>query len=222
VNIYFFLAKRTNVPYINGMGITDRQKEVLDFIGAFQAREGFPPSIREICRALGLTSPGSLSKHLRALEAEGFLNSIPGKKRAWKLTHQRLPFSVPLVGQIAAGTPILAEENREDDLPVDPRLFGSEDAFALRVKGDSMIEAQIRDGDLAVIRPQEDAGNGEIVAVLVEGLEAEATLKILRRSKKKLELQAANPAYGPLIFKGGDMAKVKILGKLIGIIRPAP
>ena len=83
-----------------------------------------------------------------------------------------------------------------------------------------MIGAQIRDGDLAVIRPQDDAGNGEIVAVLVEGLESEGTLKILRRSKKKLELQAANPAYGPLIFKGSDMAKVKILGKLIGIIRP--
>jgi SOS-response transcriptional repressor LexA len=86
--LYFFLAKRTNVPYIKNMSITDRQKEVLEFIGAFQAREGFPPSIREICRALGLTSPGSLSKHLRALEAEGFLTGIPGKKRAWKLTHQ--------------------------------------------------------------------------------------------------------------------------------------
>ncbi len=204
------------------MGITDRQKEVLDFIEAFQAREGFPPSIREICKAMGLTSPGSLLKHLRALENQGFLTGMPGKKRAWKLAHQRLPFSIPLIGQIAAGVPILAEENREYDLPVDPQLFGSQDAFALRLRGDSMIEAQIRDGDLAVIRPQEDAANGEIVAVLVEGLEPEATLKILRRSKKKLELKAANSEYAPLIFKGGDMAKVKILGKLVGLIRPTP
>jgi len=203
------------------MGITDRQKEILDFIGAFQAREGFPPSIREICRALGLASPGSLIRHLRVLETKGLLSSIPGKKRAWKLTHQRSPFSVPLIGQIAAGTPILAEENREDDLPVDPKLFGSDEAFALRVRGDSMIGAQIRDGDLAVIRPQEDAGNGEIVAVIVEGLEPEATLKVLRRGKQNLELHAANPAYVPLVFKGRDMAKVKILGKLVGIIRPA-
>ena len=219
---YFLLAKRTNVSYIKGMGITDRQKEISGFHRSFPGSGRVSPFHKRDLQGPRVDFTGSLIKHLRGLENEGFLTSIPGKKRAWKLTHQRLPFSVPLVGQIAAGTPILAEENREDDLPVDPKLFGSEDAFALRVRGDSMIGAQIRDGDLAVIRPQEDAGNGEIVAVLVEGLEAEATLKILRRSKKKLELQAANPAYEPLIFKGGDMAKVKILGKLIGIIRPAP
>jgi repressor LexA len=218
----YFLAKRTNVFYAGGMGITDRQKEILDFVGTFQARQGFPPSVREICKALGLASPGSLIKHLRTLEAEGFLSRSPGKKRAWKLTLQRPPFSVPLIGQIAAGTPILAEENREDDLPVDPRLFGTDEAFALRVRGDSMIEAQIRDGDLAVIRPQQEAENGEIVAVMVEGLEPEATLKFLYRHSGNLELRAANPAYAPLIFDGHNVARVKILGKLIGLIRPTP
>jgi repressor LexA len=127
-----------------------------------------------------------------------------------------------LVGRLSAGTPILAEENREDDLPVDPGLFGSQDAFALRVQGDSMIDAQIRDGDLAIIKPQDDAENGWIVAAMVEGLETEATLKIICRKNRDVELHAANPLYRPLIFKGEDQSRVKILGKLIGIIRRKP
>ena len=220
--MYFFLAKRTNVPYIMDMGITTRQKEILRFIENFQAREGFPPSVREICKAMGLSSAGSLIKHLRALELQGRLTSTPGKKRAWKLIGRPSHVSLPLVGRIAAGTPILAEENRENDLPVDPRLFGSEKVFALWVKGDSMIDAQIRDGDFAIIRPQHDAENGEIVAVLVEGVESEATLKILRRNNGGLELHPANDAYQPLVFNGADRAKVRILGKLVGIIRPRP
>jgi repressor LexA len=116
----------------------------------------------------------------------------------------------------------LAEENREDDLPVDPGLFGSQDAFALRVQGDSMIDAQIRDGDLAIIKPQDDAENGWIVAAMVEGLETEATLKIICRKNRDVELHAANPLYRPLIFKGEDQSRVRILGKLIGIIRRKP
>ena len=204
------------------MGLTARQKEILRFIENFQAREGFPPSIREMCKALGLVSAGSLIKHLRALESQGRLTGSPGKKRAWKLTYRSSHVAVPLIGQIAAGTPILAQENREDDLPVDPKLFGSEKAFALRVRGDSMIDAQIRDGDFAIIRPQNDAENGEIVAVLVEGMEAEATLKILRRGDDYLELHSANEGYRPLAFVGSNRAKVRILGKLAGIIRPRP
>ncbi len=205
-----------------GMGTTTRQNEILRFIENFQAREGFPPSVREICKALGLSSAGSLIKHLRALDLQGRLTRTPGKKRAWKLIGSPSRVSLPLVGRIAAGTPILAEENRENDLPVDPKLFGSEKVFALWVKGDSMIDAQIRDGDFAVIRPQNDAENGEIVAVLVEGMEAEATLKILRRNNEVLELLSANDAYQPLVFNGADQAKVRILGKLAGIIRPRP
>lgn len=208
--------------YILSMGITTRQEEILRFIENFQAREGFPPSIREMCKALGLVSAGSLIKHLRALESQGRLTGTPGKKRAWKLTDRHPHVSVPLIGQIAAGTPILALENRENDLPVDPKLFGSEKAFALKVRGDSMIDAQIRDGDFAIIRPQHDAENGEIVAVLVEGMEAEATLKILHRTNHYLELHSANDAYRPLVFKGSDRGKVRVLGKLVGIIRPRP
>jgi len=201
------------------MTITDRQQQVLDFIAAFQAREGFPPSVREICAGLGLKSPGSLIKHLRALEEEGLLGRRPGKKRAWKLTQAPGPRTIPLVGRIAAGTPIMAVENREDDIPVDPWLFGDEDTFALRVKGDSMIEAQIRDGDLAVIRPQAEAKNGDIAAVLVEGIEPEASLKTIRRSPGRLELHPANAAYEPLVFEGRDIERVRVLGRLVGLIR---
>jgi repressor LexA len=201
------------------MTITDRQQQVLDVIAAFQAKEGFPPSVREICAHLGLKSPGSLIKHLRALEQEGLLSRNPGKKRAWKLTRPLRPGTLPLIGQIAAGTPILAAENREDEIPVDPWLFGDEDTFALRVKGDSMIEAHIRDGDLAVIRPQEEAANGSIVAVLVEGLETEASLKTIRRGPGRLELLPANPVYEPLVFEGREIERVRVLGRLVGLIR---
>jgi repressor LexA len=220
--VHFFLAKRTNVPYILLMSITKRQQEVLSFIEKFQTAEEHPPTVREICEGLGVTSPGSLIKHLQALERKGHLTHSPGKNRAWKLTRRRAPVSIPLIGQIAAGTPILAAENREDDLPVDPRLFGSHEAFALRVRGDSMIDAQIRDGDMAIIRPQLQAENGDIVAVLVEGMEPVATLKTYRRRNGDVELLPANPAYEPLVFRGEERARVQILGKLIGVIRPKP
>jgi repressor LexA len=204
------------------MSITERQQQILEYMKSYQIREGFPPTVREICKALGLVSPGSLIKHLQALEREGRLAKVLGKKRAWKLIDRSSPFFIPLIGRIAAGTPILAEQNREDYLPVDPHLFGSHEAFALRVKGDSMIDAQIREGDLAIIRPQSDAESGEIVAAQVEGVEPEATLKILRRRNGDIELQPANPAYKTQLFRGEARAKVKILGKLIGVIRPKP
>jgi repressor LexA len=211
------------------MKITTQKKEILAYMSLFQHQEGCPPTLREICKAMGLSSAGSLLKHMRSMEKAGFIEQPLGKKRAWKLTDKAceligLPWSpsIPLIGQIAAGTPILAEENREEELPIDPGLFGASEAFALRVRGDSMIDAHIRDGDLAVIRPQEDAEEGQVVAVMIEGVEAEATLKVFRRRNKAVELHAANPAYGPLIFKGKDRSKVKILGKLVGVIRPKP
>jgi repressor LexA len=195
------------------MSITTRQRQLLDFIKQFQRQEGLPPSLRDMCAALGLSSPGSLLRHLQILESQGHLTRLPGKKRTWRPTNRSLMISIPLLGRIAAGEPILAEQNVEDNLPFDPAFFGSEAAFALQVKGD---------GDLAIIRHQADAENGEIVAVLVEGLESEATLKILRRKKGSIELQASNPAYPPLIFKGRNRARLKILGKLIGVVRRKP
>jgi repressor LexA len=220
----FSLAKRTNVPYTNLMSITERKKQILEYMAAYQAKEGFPPTIREICAALGLISPGSLLKHIQALEKVGLITKMPGKKRAWKLSRPSLSLApaIPVIGQIAAGTPILAQENREDELPVDPKLFGSQEAFALRIRGDSMIEAHIQDGDLAIVRPQNDAENGEIVAVQVQDMETEATLKILRKKNTDIELHPANSSHKPLVFSGEERSKVKILGKLIGVIRSRP
>jgi repressor LexA len=204
------------------MSITTRQKQILDFIERCQKQEGFPPSLRDICAALGLASPGSLLRHLHVLESEGFITRLPGKKRTWRLTNRTGMNSIPLLGRIAAGQPILAEQHIEESLPFDPEFFGAENAFALLVKGDSMTGEQIRDGDLAIIRQQPDAEDGEIVAVLVEGLESDATLKILRRSNGGIELHSANLAYQPLVFKGQNRARIRILGKLIGVVRRKP
>lgn len=203
------------------MNITTQQQKILAFIRLFQEKNGYPPSLREICAGLGLSSPGSLTKHIRRLESQGLLKSTPNKKRSWRLPEFSDRLSIPLIGRIAAGTPILAEANREDDLPVDPMLFGAPDAFALRVQGDSMIDAHIREGDIAIIRPQADADDGSIVAVIIEGMETVATLKILRKKKATLELVSANAMYPPLVFRGSDRARVQVVGKLIGIIRYA-
>jgi repressor LexA len=181
---------------------------------------GFGPTVREICRGLGLASPGSLMKHLKALEDQGLLSRAPGKNRTFKVAGLEHPSpTIPLLGRIAAGTPILALENREADLPVDPALFGCDVTFALQVRGDSMIDAHIMDGDLAVIQPAEEAPDGQVVAVMVEGAEDEAALKILRRPKGRIELHAANPAHDPLVFEGADRSRIRILGRLVGVIR---
>lgn len=227
--VLFFLAKRTNVPYTGDMKPTKPKKDILQSIATLQAREGYSPTVRDICNHLGRSSAGSMHKDLESLEKSGFLEKIPGKSRTWQLTPRAWDLigkpsapSIPLVGRIAAGTPILAEQNREDDLPIDPRLFGAEDAFAVRVRGDSMIEAHIRDGDLAILRPQEEAEDGQIVAVQIEGIEPEATLKILRRRNGTVELQPANAEYKPLVFHGAERSRVTILGRLVGVIRPRP
>jgi repressor LexA len=204
------------------MSITTRQKQILDFIERYQRQKGVPPSVRDICVALDLASHGSLLRHIRDLESKGYLTQLPGKKRTLRLINSTAA-SVPLIGQIAAGTPILAVENKEDDLPVDPILFGTHEAFALRVRGDSMKDECIRDGDLAILKPQVEAENGEIVAVIIEGIEPEATLKILRRNNGDIELHPANSSYPIQRFAGPDRGKVKILGKLVGVIRrPRP
>lgn len=208
------------------MAVTERRKQVLEAIAVLQTNYGFPPSLEEICANMGLASKGSLSKHVRALEEEGMLEGTPGKRRSWKITQRGwklidmspTPY-IPIIGQIAAGTPILAQQNREGELAVDPSLFGSDEAFALRVRGDSMVDAKISDGDLAIIRPQEDAENGQIVAVVVDGMESDATLKIFRRRKGSIELQPANKNYEPIVFKGRARSRVKIQGALIGVIR---
>lgn len=123
----FFLVRRAYTLYTSNMTITEWQKQILDFISLFHKREGFPPSLREICKALGLVSTGSLMKHIRSLESEGLIKGTPGRKRAWKLVnpiYKNGPF-IPILGQIAAGHPILAYETREGELPINRAFFGS-------------------------------------------------------------------------------------------------
>src|SRR3989339_866019 len=129
------------------MTVTQKQQQVLDAIRQRTTRQGHPPSIREICRDLGLASPGSLTKHLTALEEAGFLVRSPGKQRTWRLAGSASGPTIPVLGRIAAGAPIMAQEHFEWELPVDPAMFGGGETFALQVRGDSMIEAQIREGD---------------------------------------------------------------------------
>ena len=201
------------------MTITKRQKEVLDFISRYQDKHGLSPSIREICTGLGLKSPGSMYKIIRALEEKGYLESSKGRKRSWRIKGRRPVKRIPLLGRIAAGIPIDAEENVEEELPIDPSLFGVSECFALRVQGDSMTEAHIEDGDIAIISPQDYVENGQIAAVIVANLLPEATLKIVRRNKDSIELHSANSRYPPIVFHGPDLEKVRIVGKYVGIIR---
>ena len=202
------------------MGITKRQKEILDFIGHHIKEHGICPSVREICSHFGLKGPAGVHRILKILEREGYLSSIPGKKRTWRLSN-RLSFrpGIPVLGSIAAGLPIEAQEDLAEELPVDARLFGSESCFGLYVKGDSMIDAHITHGDIAVIQPAQEVEDGQIAAVMVDGILNEATLKIFRKRNGRIELHAANPAYDPLVFEGKEAARVHVLGRLAGIIR---
>ncbi len=206
------------------MELTKRQQQVLDFIRRHIEEEGISPSVREICAHFGLSAPAGVHRILRTLQDKGLLVSTPGKKRSWRLSQRARQWSggcrLPLVGQIAAGVPIEARENLIEELPVDAAaLFGRDPCFALYVQGDSMIDAHITDGDIAVIQQCDDVDDGEIAAVLVEGVLHEATLKIVKKQRSCIELHAANPAYAPMVFKGEEIASVRIVGRLAGIIR---
>ncbi|MEW6217962.1 MAG: transcriptional repressor LexA [Thermodesulfobacteriota bacterium] len=201
------------------MDLTPRQQSVLTFIRRHQEETGIAPSVREIAEHFGLRGLAGVHRILQALVAKGHLASQAGKKRSWRLMAGPARPAIPLLGRIAAGPPREALEDRDEGLPVDPRLFGCQDCFALRVQGDSMIGVHIADGDLAILRPQEDAADGEIVAVLIDDLLTEATLKFFRRQGETIRLQAANPLYPDLIFTAEAQEKVRILGRLVGLIR---
>jgi len=200
--------------------LSARQQEVLDFIRSTVADRGYPPSVREIGDAIGLSSPSTVHSHLSSLVRIGAIRRDPSKPRAIEIIDDA-PLArpdpddirrVPLVGRIAAGTPILADEQIEDILPLPSDLVGGGPVFMLAVKGDSMIEAGILDGDYVVIRSQPDAPDGTIVAALVDG--EEATVKRLRRRDGQVILEAANPDYGPMIFES-----VEVLGKVVSVFR---
>lgn len=197
------------------LNLTKRQSEIYEFITGYLDKTGYPPTVREIGKALGLHSPSTVHAHLAKLEKSGVLRRDPSKPRAIELLVDRAKRvvrpGVPLVGQVAAGAPILAEENIEELLEV-PAMIGAESGdYALRVRGDSMRDAGILAGDLVIVRPGEDAANGEIVVAL---LGDEATVKRYFREPDAIRLQPENPAYEPIVTR-----EVELLGRVIGVFR---
>ena len=210
-----------------GDGLTARQRAILDAIRDSVERRGYPPSIREICDAAGLASTSSVAHQLRALERKGYLRRDPNRPRAVDVRRADSagaevmtgpsgeavpsPVFVPVVGRIAAGGPILAEQLIEDVFPLPRALVGEGTLFLLRVAGDSMIDAAISDGDWVVVRQQPTAENGEIVAAMIDG---EATVKTWRRRDRHAWLLPHNPAYAPI---PADDATV--LGRVVAVLR---
>jgi repressor LexA len=219
-------------------GLTPRQRRVLDVIRDSVEQRGYPPSMREIGESVGLTSSSSVSHQLRSLQSKGFIRRDPNRPRALEILHPDAPDApdatttaspdgafdetgigdarpaatyVPRVGRIAAGGPILAEERVEEMLPLPRTLVGEGTLFMLEVRGDSMVDAAICDGDLVVVRQQPTAENGEIVAAL---LEDEATVKTLQKSRGQAWLLPHNPAYEPI-----DGSDATILGKVVAVLR---
>jgi repressor LexA len=201
--------------------LTGRQREIWSFLGDYVDRHGYPPTVREIGEAVGLASPSTVHAHLANLERAGLLRRDPTKPRALELVGREkdvqtvsaeLP-RLPLLGQIAAGGPLLAEENVEDEIAVPENLRGD---FLLRVKGDSMIEAGILDGDVVVVRRAQDARDGEIVVALAGDDESaeEATVKRYFRESGRIRLQPENAALEPIYAR-----HVQILGKVVGVFR---
>jgi repressor LexA len=200
--------------------VTPRQRRILDYIKTTVRERGYPPTVREIGEAVGLNSSSSVHAQLANLERRGLLRRDPSKPRAMELQGAGAPtgqaVSVPVLGRISAGSPMLAAENVEEYLPL-PTSFATDDdrSFALRISGDSMVGAGILDGDVVVVRSQSDARNGDIVAALLGGpAEEEATVKRFQRSDGKVVLVAENPAYEPI-----EMASGRILGKVIAVLR---
>ena len=226
-------------PPTDAGGLTPRQRKVLEVIRDWVERFGYPPSVREIGDAVGLTSTSSVHHQLRTLERKGYLRRDPNRTRAvdvrgpdeaadeqtavaaveevgqdsaaGPLARRPEPAFVPLLGDIAAGGPILAEEAVQSVFPLPREIVGEGTLFLLNVRGDSMVEAAIRDGDWVVVRQQPVAENGEIVAAMIEG---EATVKTLRRRGGHVWLMPENPAYDPI---PGDEATV--LGRVVAVLR---
>jgi len=195
-------------------GLTARQQQVLAFIRESIRANGYPPTVREICTALHLSSPSTVHAHLANLERQGLIRRDPAKPRALDVVQElRPPRPLPLVGQVAAGVPLLAEENIEDLVEVPGFLRRDDGDFVLRIKGESMTGAGIFDGDLIVVHPQDDAVNGEIVVALVGD---EATTKRFYRDGRSIRLEAANEAFAPLVI---DEAEVDLVGKVVGVLR---
>jgi len=206
--------------------LTARQQEIWQFLVEYTDGHGYPPTVREIGEAVGLASPSTVHAHLANLERGGLLKRDPSKPRALDLIGHRTVSAaapqpveeiprLPLLGQIAAGSPLLAEENVEDRIAV-PEPLGRGADFLLTVRGDSMVEAGILDGDTLVVRKQEDASNGDVVVALVGDDESanEATVKTFYRESGRIRLQPENSALEPIYAD-----HVQVMGKVVGVFR---
>jgi repressor LexA len=196
--------------------LTKRQQEIFDFIKKYSAKHGYPPTVRDIGKAIGLGSPSTVHAHLHNLEKLGVLKRDPSKPRALELLREQArkavaPSGLPVVGRVAAGAPVLAEENIEEYVEVPPIAGGEDGEYVLRVAGDSMKDAGILDGDHVVVRPQDTARNGEIVVALVGD---EATVKRFFKERDHIRLQPENSALEPIRTR-----EAQVLGRVVGVCR---
>jgi repressor LexA len=208
--------------------LTTRQREILDYLRKMLSEKAYPPTVREIGLAIGLSSSSTVQNHLNTLERKGYIRRDPAKSRAIEMIEKKPDrreqklgriVSLPLVGQVAAGTPTLAEENIEDRVDLSGDLFG-EDSFLLRVRGDSMLGAGILDGDLVAVKPVKNPPNGSIIVARVDNEntgESEATVKRLFRDAQGYRLQPENPAYSPTRVRD-----LSIEGMVVGVMRVSP
>jgi len=200
------------------INITKKQERVLNFLKKFILDTGYPPTVREISESLGLAGPNSAKKFLDILERKGCIRRAAKSSRAIELLDEAkgaFARMIPIVGNIRAGTPLLAVENIGGSIAVDSSMARKEDMFFVRVQGQSMLDAHIMEGDLALIRPQETVEQGEIAAVLIGD---EATIKYFFRENNSIRLQPANPAMDPIIIHDTN-EEVKVIGKVVGIVR---
>lgn len=212
--------------------LKEREEKILNYMKAEIRQKGYPPTVREICRALDIKSTSTAHKDIDSLVQKGYIKKDPSKPRALMVVEQEPPAApsapeaslggmertdvvdIPLIGRVAAGTPILADQNVEDSFPVPARFLGSGRNFMLTVKGESMIEAGIMDGDYILVEEQRTARNGDIVVAMIDGFESEATVKTFYHEGDHIRLQPENSDMSPIIVRD-----VTILGKVKGVFR---
>lgn len=216
--------------------LKEREQKILDYMKAEIKKKGYPPTVREICAALNIKSTSTAHKDIASLVKQGYIVKDPSKPRALMIVDNTFEsnstdssslqsnedtgiahaevIEIPVVGRIAAGTPILADQNIEDSFPIPARFAGKGNNFMLIVKGESMIEAGIMDGDYILVEEQHTARNGEIVVAMIDGFESEATVKTFYKEADHIRLQPENSTMSPIIVKD-----VKILGKVKGVFR---
>jgi len=212
--------------------LKDRERKILNYMKEEIRQKGYPPTVREICAAVGIKSTSTAHKDIESLVRQGYLVKDPSKPRALMVVDPEVEkkepvknsslsaydrediADVPVIGRVAAGTPILAEQNIEDTFPVPARFVNGGTNYMLRVRGESMIEAGIMDGDLILVQQQDTASNGEIVVAMIDGFESEATVKTFYNEGTHIRLQPENHTMSPILVQD-----VKILGKVKGVFR---